>query len=317
MEQQIILSAFAEDTLQGLSSNPKYLYSKYFYDDTGSKIFEQIMRMPEYYLTDCELEIFEKQKSAICNDLNPDKRAFELIELGVGDGLKTKILLAELLHHKFDFRYIPIDISARAIENLQNKLQNEMPDLKTDGRTGDYFRMISGLNGKMPKVILFLGSNIGNFTHEKSVKFLKQLRAVLHKGDKLLIGFDLKKDPETILKAYNDPHGLTAAFNLNLLARINRELDADFQLADFHHKETYDPNTGTAKSFLVSKKDQRVTFHKTGESFSFSQGESIFMEMSQKYDEEMISKLANDTAFSLIKNYYDSRGWFVNSLWAL
>ena len=177
--------------------------------------------------------------------------------------------------------------------------------------------MISGLNGKMPKVILFLGSNIGNFTHEKSVKFLRQLHDVLNKGDKLLIGFDLKKDPETILKAYNDPHGLTAAFNLNLLARINRELEADFKLDDFYHKETYDPNTGTAKSFLVSKKDQTVTFHKTGESFSFSQGESIFMEMSQKYDEEMILQLANESGFSMVKNYYDSRRWFVNSLWAL
>ncbi len=317
MEQQLILSAFAEDTLQGLSSNPKNLSSKYFYDHNGSEIFEKIMRMPEYYLTDCELEIFEKQKAAICADFNPDNRTFELIELGAGDGLKTKILLAELLHKKRDFRYIPIDISARAIENLQNKLQNEMPALKTDGRTGDYFRMISGLNGKMPKVILFLGSNIGNFTHEKSVNFLKQLNAVLNKGDKLLIGFDLKKDPEIILKAYDDPHGLTAEFNLNLLARINRELDADFKLDDFYHKETYDPNTGTAKSFLVCRKDQTVNLYKLDESFRFAESESIFMEMSQKYDEEMILQLANESGFSLVKNYYDSRRWFINSLWVL
>lgn len=317
MENTAILTEFARDVIEGLSSNPKYLYSKYFYDNRGSKIFERIMRMPEYYLTDCELEIFQKQKSAICDEFNPDNGAFEMIELGAGDGLKTRILLEELLHQKHNFRYIPFDISALAIENLQSKLQNEMPDLNTDGRTGDYFQLIAGLNGSKPKVVLFLGSNIGNFTRKESVSFLKQLRAVLNKGDKLLIGFDLKKDPETILKAYNDPHGLTAEFNLNLLRRINRELGADFNLADFYHKETYDPNTGTAKSFLVSKKDQSVISHKLEESFRFAENESIFMEMSQKYNEEMILNLANESGFSIVRNYYDSHRWFINSLWAL
>ncbi len=315
MENTAILTEFARDVIEGLTSNQKYLSSKYFYDNRGSKIFEQIMRMPEYYLTDCELEIFQKQKSAICDDFNPDNRAFELIELGAGDGLKTSILLEELLHQMHNFRYIPIDISALAIEKLQSKLQNEMPDLNTDGRTGDYFKLFADLNGSKPKVILFLGSNIGNFTHEKSVTFLKQLHAVLNKDDKLLIGFDLKKNPETILKAYNDPHGLTAEFNLNLLRRINEELDADFNLADFIHKETYDAKTGTAKSFLVSNKDQSVTLHKTGESFRFTENEAILMEMSQKYDLIMIEELARQSGFAITANYFDSRKWFVNSLW--
>ncbi len=315
MDNTTTLTEFATEVNTGLTAEPKYLHSKYFYDDRGSEIFEQIMRMPEYYLTDCELEIFEKQKTSLCDDFIPENGAFELVELGAGDGLKTKQLLKELLDREIDFTYSPIDISQQAVQQLQNKLWQELPGVKIHGLIGDYFHLIEGLNGSKPKVILFLGSNIGNFSHEKSLSFLKQLHKVLNSGDKLLIGFDLKKDPEIILKAYNDPHGLTASFNLNLLQRMNKELGADFILENFRHIETYHPKTGTAKSFLISQCKQQVHFAELDKTFSFENDERIFMEMSQKYDSEMIHSLAENTGFEVVSNFTDSRQFFINSIW--
>lgn len=315
METEAQLSTFETDTLNGLSAKQKYLSSKYFYDSKGSKIFEDIMRMPEYYLTDCEMEIFLNHKQQIARAFGNPENEFELIELGAGDGLKTKILLAHLLENKYKFKYIPIDISAKSIRELQQDLEKNLPELKFDGLIGDYFQLIAGLNGFKQKAVLFLGSNIGNFAEEKSSLFLQQLNEVLNPGDQILIGFDLKKDPEIILPAYNDPHGLTAAFNLNLLYRINNELDADFIPENFFHQETYDPETGTAKSFLVSKKSQSVQIPKLEKTFRFNENEKIFMERSQKYDLPMIEKLAVQSGFKIAANYFDSRKWFVNSLW--
>ncbi|MDT8394170.1 MAG: L-histidine N(alpha)-methyltransferase [Bacteroidales bacterium] len=315
METEVQLSTFETDTLKGLSAKPKYLSSKYFYDAQGSKIFEEIMRMPEYYLTDCEIEIFQTHKLQITHAFGNPEKEFELIELGAGDGLKTKILLAHLLENKNKFKYIPIDISAKAINDLQHDLAKNLPGLKFDGLIGDYFQLIAGLNGFKQKVILFLGSNIGNFDEGKSSHFLRQLNEVLNPEDQLLIGFDLKKDSEIILPAYNDPHGLTAAFNLNLLHRINNELDANFIPESFFHQETYDAETGTAKSFLVSKKSQSVQIRKLEKTFHFNENEKIFMERSQKYDLPMIEALAGQSGFEITANYFDSRNWFVNSLW--
>jgi len=315
MRQLTLLSTFAKDILEGLSSNPKFLLSKYFYDHRGSKIFEDIMRMPEYYLTDCEIEIFEHYKVEIITAIGKSEKLLELIELGAGDGLKTKILLAHLLSQNIDFKYIPIDISAKAVEELQHDLKCNLPGLNVDGRIGDYFQLIAGLNGSADKVVLFLGSNIGNFSQVQSLQFLGQLRAALNPGDQLLIGFDLKKDPEIILKAYNDPHGHTAAFNLNLLQRINDELGADFQLDNFCHQEIYNPETGTAKSYLISQNTHHVHIPQLDRTFLFRQDEKIFMEMSQKYDQQMINRLAETSGFEVVKNFKDHRSWFVNSLW--
>jgi L-histidine Nalpha-methyltransferase len=316
-EKTVQVSTFESDTLTGLSSEPKFLSSKYFYDARGSKIFEEIMRMPEYYLTDCELEIFQTHKQHITAEFRNANTEFGLIELGAGDGLKTKVLLSHLLEKKIKFKYIPIDISAKAIHGLQNDLKQQLPCLRFEGIIGDYFRLLGGLNRFKRKIVLFLGSNIGNFREDESIRFLKQLRSELNPGDQLLIGFDLKKDPEIILKAYNDPHGLTAAFNLNLLHRINQELDAGFDPGNFSHQEEYDPVTGTAKSFLISKKPQSVRIQKLGKTFQFNENEKIFMEMSQKYDPSMIEMLAVRSRFEITANFYDSRRWFVNSLWSV
>lgn len=319
MEEIAVQTDFAKDILEGLSANPKYLSSKYFYDDRGSQIFQNIMRMPEYYLTDCELEIFKMHKQEILNEFAKLKGGFELVELGAGDGLKTKILLSHFFKQQTDFRYAPIDISSIAVENLVNDLNNQIPGLKVKGRIGDYFELMKEIkiNGYSRKIILFLGSNIGNYSYEESIKFLIYLKSVMHMQDQVLIGFDLKKEPEIVLNAYNDPHGHTANFNLNLLQRINNELDADFDLSNFKHQEEYNPETGTAKSYLISEIEQEVNIQAHDKTISFDEGEKIFMEMSQKYDLEMINELAEKSGFEIVRNFFDKRQFFVNSLWKL
>lgn len=319
MEQVATLTAFAEDTLEGLSASPKYLSSKYFYDTKGSRIFQDIMQMPEYYLTDCELEIFETKKQEIFEAFAEQDAQYNLIELGAGDGLKTKVLLSHLHDQNAFFEYTPIDISEDVVKNLVRDLEREIPDIKINGKVGDYFSLMEEISryNHTKKIILFLGSNIGNFNENQSLSFLNRLKSVMQSGDLLFIGFDLKKDPDIILKAYNDPHGHTAAFNLNLLLRINDELNANFILNNFIHIEVYDPKSGTAKSKLTSLKKQEVIIHDLNNTISFEQGESIFMEMSQKYDMEMIMGLANKSGFEIVRNLYDKRQYFVNSLWKL
>ncbi len=319
MEKTIPATELARDVAEGLSAKPKYLNSKYFYDARGSAIFQKIMHMPEYYLTDCELEIFEDQKAQIYQNFKLDHQPFDIVELGAGDGLKTKILLRYFLRENQGIRYIPIDISKESVINLEQELNQEIPDLQVIGKIGDYFGMMEELSriDKTPKVLLFLGSNIGNFNRERSVAFLRQLRNVMNPADKLFIGFDLKKDPDTILKAYNDPHGYTSSFNINLLRRINDELDADFELMNFKHHEVYDPQTGTAKSFLISRKKQTVRIEALDLNIEFDNWEPIYMEMSQKYDEEMIRYLSHQAGFMIARNFTDKRSYFMNSLWKL
>lgn len=316
-EHLTIIDDFAKDTLEGLASIPKRLSSKYFYNDIGSRIFQDIMQMPEYYLTDCELEVFTSQHHEILSAFKADNKAFELIELGAGDGLKTKVLLSSLMNQKIDFKYIPIDISKKAVTGLVHDIKNQIPDLPVEGIVGDYFKLIKKLNGQYRKIILFLGSNIGNFEWHESIRFLQHLRSVINIDDMVFIGFDLKKDPELILNAYNDPSGHTAAFNLNLLKRINDELGGHFDLLNFMHEEVYDEQTGTAKSYLISRKKQSVSIEKLGKAFEFEACEKMLMEMSQKYDLELIGELAEKSGFQIVRNFMDSRQYFMNSLWKL
>lgn len=273
--------------------------------------------MPEYYLTDCEEEIFQLQKQQLFESFTNSQNHFEIVELGAGDGKKTRILLEYFLEQGSKIKYIPIDISEEAIQQLSRLMQKALPDLEFDGKIGDYFHLMEEISSfdKTDKVLLFLGSNIGNFTEEQSVKFLSHLRNVMNPGDKLFIGFDLKKDPDVILRAYNDPHGHTAAFNLNLLRRINDELGADFELLKFKHHEVYDPLTGTAKSYLVSREKQTVNIPGLKKTYRFEKWEPIFMERSQKYDLRMIDYLAEQSGFKVERNFTDSRHYFLNSLW--
>lgn len=319
METKSQKNEFLQDTLKGLSSNPKYLSSKYFYDEKGSKIFQDIMRMPEYYLTDCELEIFKTQQQEILNDFTNGPDGFDVLELGAGDGMKTKVLLKHFVKQKANFTYSPVDISGTVICELIKDFKNEIPDLHVEGLKGDYFKMISSFKYKISKrkIVLFLGSNIGNFPLEQSIDFLRKLKKSMNINDLLFIGFDLKKDESLILDAYNDASGHTAAFNLNLLYRINREMDADFIPDNFYHEEVYDTKSGKAESFLISKQEQSVIIKKLNTTFFFAEGEKIFTEMSQKFSINMIEEFAEKSGFEIVRNYFDKRQYYMNSLWKL
>lgn len=309
-------SQFADDVLKGLSSTPKTLSSKYFYDDEGSRLFREIMKLPEYYLTRAEHKVFTQQTDAICNAFTDGTDAIDLTELGAGDGSKTAILIERFLQKGTDFTYSPIDISRAANDSLVKVFHSRFPELRIEPHTGDYFKVLSSLkNGGPRKILLFLGSNIGNFSNEQALGFFHHLREVMNHEDRLFIGFDMQKDPRVIVAAYDDPAGVTAAFNLNLLSRINRELGADFDTSKFSHYAQYRPVECAARSFLISREKQTVNIKALGRTFEFEQWEAIFMEISQKYTRPMIETLAAKSGFEIEHEFYDDENFYVDSLW--
>jgi len=295
---------------------PKFLSSKYFYDKRGDKLFQEIMELEEYYLTRSEFEILNRYKDQFLNYFAIGDESFHLIEFGAGDGLKTKVLLSHFLENNAEFKYSPIDISENALKSLMEDLGDTYPDLYRESIHNDYFSALHDLKKfSTRKVVMFLGSNIGNFRPNVAETFLQNMKEELNVGDYVLIGFDLKKDPELILKAYNDSKGITKQFNLNLLSRINRELDANFNIESFDHDPSYDSSTGAAESHIVSLTDQKVTVDALGMVFSFSKGEKVFTEVSQKYSIEEIEAFARIAGFQVLENFYDSKGLFVDTLW--
>ncbi len=212
---------FLKDVKSGLTSSPKSLSSKYFYDQAGDKLFQQIMALDEYYLTDCEYEIFTSHRASLLDCFESECELFHLVEFGAGDALKTKVLLKYFLDQNVAFEYNPIDISANVLEKLAKDLKHNLPQLSVQPMNHEYFNAVEEMSNKSTckKVILFLGSNIGNFSEKEADVFFGRLAEVLQPGDQLLTGFDLKKDPEVILAAYNDSKGVTREFNLNLLRR--------------------------------------------------------------------------------------------------
>ncbi|TCK85458.1 L-histidine N(alpha)-methyltransferase [Albibacterium bauzanense] len=313
------MSKFYDDVKQGLSSNPKRLYSKYFYDKVGDAIFQQLMHSPEYYLSECELEILQQQSADIADQVTDHFNEFDLIELGAGDASKSVFLLQGLLDKGSDFTYYPVDISQNVIEQLEDKLPKILPSIQIKGLNGEYLTMLKQLTeqSSKPKLILFLGANIGNMNMDHATTLCQKVQELLKPGDLFFIGFDLKKNPLTILAAYNDKAGLTRDFNLNLLSRINKKLAGNFDLDAFYHYPNYDPMTGACKSYLISAKDQEVSFSdgKDEVSIHFKQHEAIFMEISRKYSIEEIEDLAKAAGFEITNHFLDSKKWFVDSLW--
>jgi len=309
------IDQFRSDVLEGLRSTPKMLHSKYFYDKIGDSLFQKIMAMPEYYLTNCEMDIFQNRTNDLAEIILERDTTFDLIELGAGDGTKSAFLLQHLLAREANFTYMPIDISANILTVLENKLNEDLPELNITSLQGDYFDMLEKATtlSSRRKVVLFLGSNIGNMEKEEALAFCKSLHNQLSAGDIVIMGFDLKKNPQIILDAYNDKSGITAAFNLNLLSRINRELGADFISENFQHYENYNPLNGDCRSYLISLENQTVTIN--GEVFHFEKDEVISMELSQKYSLEECEFLAKSSGFTPLKNIMDSKSWFTDMAW--
>ena len=303
---------FKMDVEAGLNATPKTLPSKYFYDTAGDALFVEIMKMPEYYLTDAEMEIFTDQTAAIIKALDLQEDSFfELIELGAGDGFKTKKLLNKLTEASYAFSYIPVDISQNALTKLCTALVSEIPTLKVQPQQGDYFEILKTLkNTHHKKVVLFLGSSIGNMLDDVAADFIYKLGANLKAGDKLLLGVDLIKAQEIVLPAYNDATGITSAFNLNLLTRINNELQGNFDVSQFRHKPAYTEEEGIAKSYLESTTSQDVYIEALGITFHFNRGETIHTEISRKYNDSIISKIIEHTDFTVSAVLHDSKNYF-------
>ncbi|MEJ6796216.1 MAG: L-histidine N(alpha)-methyltransferase [Flavobacteriales bacterium] len=309
-----MLEQFKEDVDAGLSSCPKVLSSRFFYDKKGDELFQQIMAMPEYYLTNKEFEIFSKQSDKLIDafDLKKDEY-FELIELGAGDGTKTVELLKALQREGYSYDYFPIDISQNSLDGLEKMLSEKTPALKVVKKQGDYFGVLSSFKeSKKKKVLLFMGSNIGNMNDDRAREFIYKLGENLNSGDKLLIGIDLMKSIEIVGPAYNDRAGITSAFNLNLLDRINRELGGDFDLEKWVHAPEYDEETGYAKSFIKSSVNQTVSISAIGKSFDFEKGEKIHTEISRKYNDTIMKNIISGTDFKLHGKLTDADGWFAD-----
>jgi L-histidine N-alpha-methyltransferase len=312
-------NTFYRDVVIGLMATPKHLDSKYFYDAMGDELFRQIMSCPEYYPTDCEMEILSRQAKEIVASIRSHTGDFDLVELGAGDATKTIHLLRELQGEGLDFTYYPIDISRNVIRSLEQSIPEQLPALNMVGLNGEYFEMLQEVTelsrlSQRNKVVLFMGANIGNFDPAAALLFCQSIREQLNPGDLLIVGFDLRKNPATILSAYNDAGGITRAFNLNLLTRINNELGADFNVAQFEHYPTYDPLTGSCKSYLISLEKQTVHFG--GETcVDFQENEPVLMEISHKYSLEETEQMALQAGFTPVGQFLDRKHWFADCMW--
>lgn len=304
-----------EDILLGLSQADKQIQSKYYYDEVGSELFNQITRHPDYYLTGCELEILNRYKEDISTRLGDD--AFNLIDLGPGEGIKTGLLIEQFINDTRPFTYVPIDISRKFLDHVIHRVNAQFTGIETFALNSDYLVGMDWLmrNSSKRNVVLFLGSSIGNFDLESTTGFLNALRTFLRPGDFVLIGFDLRKDVDILIRAYNDSDGLTREFNLNLLKRINHDLHGHFNVEAFHHYGTYNVHTGAMESYLLSLEDQTVEIDDLNTAFTFRQFEPIHVETSYKYLRSQVENLAADARFKILKNYIDHRGYFINSLW--
>ncbi|WP_397546220.1 L-histidine N(alpha)-methyltransferase [Rhodothermus marinus] len=296
---------FREDVLQGLAQRPRRLSPKYFYDARGSALFEQICELEVYYLTRTELKILEKYGAEIARHLGPE---IALVEYGSGSSRKTRLLLNQL---ETPVVYVPVDISRSALKQAMRALQRHYPTLCIRPVCADYTRPfpLPEVSKKARRRIgFFPGSTIGNFEPEEALQFLKQIARQCGPEGGLVIGVDLQKDPAVLEAAYNDPEGVTAAFNKNLLVRINRELGGTFDLANFVHHAFYNRAAGRIEMHLVCQKSCQVKV--AGRLFSFAAGESIHTENSYKYTLEGFAQLLREAGFRVRQVWIDPKRYF-------
>ena len=319
LSREGVAGSFAEDARRGLTSDPKSLPPKYFYDALGSQLFEAICLLPEYYLTRAEGEIFERRAAEIVEEAAGDSRLV-LVELGSGSASKTRRVIDAVLARQTALNYVPVDISTSALETSARALLGVYERLTVAACAGDYDSALPHLSENFDAgaraLVLFLGSNIGNFGRDGARDFMRRLRGSLRAGDALLLGADLKKDPAVLEAACDDPLGVTAAFNLNVLARANRELGADFDLRRFRHVAVYDEGEGRVEMYLESTRGQTVSISALDISIDFRAGERIHTENSYKYSPAELSALAAAAGFALKRTWLDEAGRFSSSLLA-
>ena len=304
---------FAEDVRRGLSSSPKQLFPKYLYDSLGSRLFDAICHVDEYYPTRAENEILTRHAHEMVAGI-PDCRT--LIELGSGSADKTRSIIEAMLHRQTELLFIPVDISVSALEKSSRALLAAYPSLQIEAYAADYLDGLAAMQPlpSGPALMLFLGSNIGNFEKADALNFLLAIRRMLRPGDALLLGADLKKDRATLEAAYNDALGVTRAFIVNELARINRELGANFDLWAFGLRSVYNEEAGCVEVFLESLRAQSVTISGLEMSITFAAGEWIHMEHSFKFDADGLVEMGLQSGFGLEKTWLDSKGLFSSNL---
>ena len=310
------LASFAEEVASGLTSSPRSIPCRFLYDDRGSKLFEEICDVPEYYLTRAEREILEARAGEIA-------AAFEagpitLAEFGSGSSLKTRLLIEGLLRTHGRLRYLPVDISPSILEESSLELLDSYEALEVHAIATVYqdgLRHVHADEGKA-KLVVWLGSSIGNLSREEAASFLQGVRRALDPGDRLLVGVDLRKDRATLEAAYDDAAGVTASFSLNLLARVNRELGGDFELSGFRHRAVYDESEGRVVIDLVSRRAQQVRIEEIGLEVAFADGEAIHIEDSWKYSESEIDALASRADLRTEKRWHDAARRFSLNLLA-
>lgn len=327
------VAGFAADVREGLTAEAKHLPPKYFYDELGSLLFEAICLTPEYYVTRAEDEILREYADEIVrragiDDAKGDAEAgvpLALLELGSGNGEKTRRLVEAILRRQPTLRYLPVDISVSALERAADALLQSYPSLRITAYAADYEAALRHLAAHAPNeaepsatrgrtLALFLGSNIGNFDRDEAARFLRDVRGVLRTGDALLVGADLRKDSRVLEAAYDDALGITAAFNLNLLARINRELAGDFRLDGFRHVAIYDEARGRIQMHLESVRAQAVRIGALNLTVEFKTGERIHTENSYKYDLKELDQLAAATGFARERTWFDQAHRFGSNL---
>ena len=309
MEKSDAREDFRADVELGLSSSPKSIPPKYFYDEQGSRLFEQITRLEAYYPTRTEASILSDHGLEVIDAMG---EAVTIVELGSGSSTKTRLLLDILAHRQQRVDYIPIDISPTVVTRFGEQLLADYPMLHIRGLICDYHQALDALKEEpgQRRLFLFLGSSLGNYHPHQATELLQEIRAAMADHDRLLLGLDLKKDPEVLHLAYNDPEGVTAAFNLNLLERINRELEGRFELERFAHKALYNLEEGRIEMYLESMMHQLIPIKAMGRSFSFRQGETIHTENSYKFDRQRLENILGQCDLKIERQFLDHRQWF-------
>jgi L-histidine Nalpha-methyltransferase len=305
---ELLISPIASDVLDGLSAQPKQLPPKLFYDAVGSHLFEEITRTPEYYPTRTERAILEEFAGDIIAEAGNN---LTLVELGAGSASKTRVLIRAILRRQLRLEFHPVDVSPAALQQAVTSLNGDFPRLHVTPIAADYGEHLPDLRSRPGrKLVLFIGSTIGNFEPQEAEQFLKRVRASLQTGDALLLGFDMVKDAKVLYAAYNDVAGVTAQFNKNVLARMNRELGADFDLHEFNHVAFWNPRKSRIEMHLESRVDQNVYITDLGRNFQFTFGERIHTENSYKFTAASIARLLRQSGLKFEKSWTDPQKWF-------
>ncbi|MCS6924347.1 MAG: L-histidine N(alpha)-methyltransferase [Candidatus Binatia bacterium] len=305
-----IRSQLRADVARGLCQTQKALPPRYFYDARGSQLFEQICQQPEYYLTRTERAILQRHAADILDIVEE----CSVVELGSGSAVKTRLLFDESVRRGYHLHYVPIDISESMLRKTAQRLQAEYAQMRIEGLVADYLHGLAALPAASRRLVLFLGSNLGNFTPAEQERFFTQLVAVLQRGDCLVLGLDLRKPVEILEAAYNDRAGVTAAFNLNLLRRLNRELRANFDLTTFSHLAFYNRQLHQIEMHLRSEIAQEVAIADLGMRVPFRTGETIHTEISRKFDAEEVRTQLHAYGLQECAAWTDERAWFLVAL---